>query len=363
MIWNCVEERVTIERDNGAQYGRMVRKIIFGDIFADKMAVLSRNPIPNAAHRHLNAGDKITYCDSTLEIREGPFICSSQTAQLDAQKIISSLLNTEDDLRQFCLDYKLQIGNFCSMAIEAYKYLCTLQDRKPDNTGHGLPSSDIRKRKLETDKMEFENGKHSRLENPKPNQTDRKLEEDPDSITFTIGNNDEIGNMQNNLQKILPKMTPSSSGTDAMDGTEVIEIPINESEEDTVDFKTEVVENESEQDISGTGTSVMPVNSFNTGTLSSTQVPTDYYIRAAHLGQPDTRGDTYKKRKDCAFQHDRRVQTRFSCLNCKKHVCKAHSRTEPLCFECIPKAKSDVRFVNFDLDLTSGQKIIGFEQK
>ena len=95
------------------------------------------------------------------------------------------------------------------MAIEAYKYLCTLQDRKPDNTGHGLPSSDIRKRKLETDKMEFENGKHSRLENPKPNQTDRKLEEDPDSITFTIGNNDEIGNMQNNLQKILPKMTPS----------------------------------------------------------------------------------------------------------------------------------------------------------
>ena len=97
MIWNCVEERVTIERDNGAQYGRMVRKgfesmfwnspsvpvvsksvrcknsdtkiiiifdyspfstlvrkIIFGDIFADKMAVLSRNPIPNAAHRHLN---------------------------------------------------------------------------------------------------------------------------------------------------------------------------------------------------------------------------------------------------------------------------------------------------------------------
>ena len=89
------------------------------------------------------------------------------------------------------------------MAIEAYKYLCTLQDRKPDNTGHGLPSSDMRKRKLETDKIEIENGKHSRLENPKPN-VDRK--DDIDSITFTIGNNDEI---QNNLQKILPKVTPS----------------------------------------------------------------------------------------------------------------------------------------------------------
>ena len=67
--------------------------------------------------KYFQAGDKITYCDSTLEIREGPFICSSQTAQLDAQKIISSLLNTEDDLRQFCLDYKLQIGNFCRYVI------------------------------------------------------------------------------------------------------------------------------------------------------------------------------------------------------------------------------------------------------
>ena len=54
MIWSCVEERVIIKRDNGQTYGRMVRRIVFGDIFADKMAVLSRNPIPIIAHRHLN---------------------------------------------------------------------------------------------------------------------------------------------------------------------------------------------------------------------------------------------------------------------------------------------------------------------
>ena len=54
MIWSCVEERVVIKRDNGQTYGRMVRRIVFGDIFADKMAVLSRNPIPIIAHRHLN---------------------------------------------------------------------------------------------------------------------------------------------------------------------------------------------------------------------------------------------------------------------------------------------------------------------
>ena len=40
-------------------FSTLLRKIIFGDIFADKMAVLSRNPIPNAAHRHLNVSTDV----------------------------------------------------------------------------------------------------------------------------------------------------------------------------------------------------------------------------------------------------------------------------------------------------------------
>ena len=46
MIWNCVEERI----DNGTKYGRIVRKVLFGEIYADRKAVLSRNPIPIQSH-------------------------------------------------------------------------------------------------------------------------------------------------------------------------------------------------------------------------------------------------------------------------------------------------------------------------
>ena len=48
--WNCIEDRV----DNGTKYGRTIRKVIQGDIFADKTAVFSSNPIPANALRHLN---------------------------------------------------------------------------------------------------------------------------------------------------------------------------------------------------------------------------------------------------------------------------------------------------------------------
>ena len=63
--WNCIEDRV----DNGTKYGRIIRKIIQGDIFADKTAVFSSNPIPPNALRHLNV--------SGLEI-QGRLIKGSQ---------------------------------------------------------------------------------------------------------------------------------------------------------------------------------------------------------------------------------------------------------------------------------------------
>ena len=49
-MMNCIEDRI----ENGSKFGRVVRKLIIGDIFADKTAVLSSNPIPYSAHRHLN---------------------------------------------------------------------------------------------------------------------------------------------------------------------------------------------------------------------------------------------------------------------------------------------------------------------
>jgi len=39
-MWNCVEDRVQF-----GHFGRVIRKIIFDDVYADRTAVLSDKPI------------------------------------------------------------------------------------------------------------------------------------------------------------------------------------------------------------------------------------------------------------------------------------------------------------------------------
>ena len=41
MIWNCVEDRI----NDGTKYGRVIRKIIFGDIFKNKTDINIQNSI------------------------------------------------------------------------------------------------------------------------------------------------------------------------------------------------------------------------------------------------------------------------------------------------------------------------------
>ena len=41
MAWSCVEDRTA-----DGQFGRVLRKIVFDDIYADRTALLSRHPIP-----------------------------------------------------------------------------------------------------------------------------------------------------------------------------------------------------------------------------------------------------------------------------------------------------------------------------
>ena len=48
-MWNCVEDRVGSDKYGG----RVIRRIIFDDIYADRIAVLSQNPISRAAYPHL----------------------------------------------------------------------------------------------------------------------------------------------------------------------------------------------------------------------------------------------------------------------------------------------------------------------
>ena len=79
-MWNCIEDRIDdgtkeifkkilkrkiqnflriliLTSESGflkiQKYGRIIRKFIFGEIFADRTAVLSSNPIPRGAMKHL----------------------------------------------------------------------------------------------------------------------------------------------------------------------------------------------------------------------------------------------------------------------------------------------------------------------
>ena len=47
-MWTCIEER-----DHSIQYGRNLRKIIFGNIFHDFQAAYSGQPIDNTEKRSL----------------------------------------------------------------------------------------------------------------------------------------------------------------------------------------------------------------------------------------------------------------------------------------------------------------------
>ena len=43
-MWNCVEDRV----EHGGKFGRIIRKIIFEDVYADRESVICRVPVTKA---------------------------------------------------------------------------------------------------------------------------------------------------------------------------------------------------------------------------------------------------------------------------------------------------------------------------
>ena len=55
MIWNCVEDRI----DDGTKYGRVIRKIIFGDIFKNKNDINIQNPISNQNLQFLKVNTQV----------------------------------------------------------------------------------------------------------------------------------------------------------------------------------------------------------------------------------------------------------------------------------------------------------------
>jgi len=120
-MWNCVEDRMENE---DRMYSRVIRKLIFEDLYADRSAVLSRRPIAKDTLPQLKPGDRVAFYDN-CEIREGNFLCSSEKDPLDAKQLLSEVLSTEEELRNFCKSNNLAShkAHLFTMVIEAYLFL------------------------------------------------------------------------------------------------------------------------------------------------------------------------------------------------------------------------------------------------
>jgi len=165
-MWHCVEDRVGGDKFGG----RVIRRIIFDDIYADRIAVLSQNPISRAAYPHLKCGDKIVFYDNT-EIKEGSFLLSSEqkSTYLNPKAIIGEVLSTEEEIRNFCKSHGIakHTQSLHMMVIEAYLFL----ERKINSAGeHNLPDNTgssrmIRKRPAPVMNEQLAQAKASRILN------------------------------------------------------------------------------------------------------------------------------------------------------------------------------------------------------
>jgi len=130
-MWNCVEDRV----EHGGKFGRIIRKIIFEDVYTDRESVICRVPVTKATLTDLKAGDRVAFQDN-CEIREGSFLCSSEVESLDAKAMVSEVLSTEEDIRNFCLTNSLcsENSHLFTMVIESFIFLSKKLSPSCDNT-------------------------------------------------------------------------------------------------------------------------------------------------------------------------------------------------------------------------------------
>jgi len=48
-MWTCVEDRIS----NGTQFGKVIKKLIFGDVFADRQNLFQNKPLTDKLKCHL----------------------------------------------------------------------------------------------------------------------------------------------------------------------------------------------------------------------------------------------------------------------------------------------------------------------
>lgn len=116
-MWTCVESR-------DGEFGQVIRKIVFGDIYENEDYARQQIPIPK--NIELKMGKSVTYFESAT-IETAAVVCSSRTHQnMDALDIVSRILNTEPEMENFLATYNLckpGVTHFYGKIILAYEFL------------------------------------------------------------------------------------------------------------------------------------------------------------------------------------------------------------------------------------------------
>jgi len=113
--WACVEERI----QNGLEYGSVIRKIIFGDLYKSPTETVP-------AENNFNVGDTVYYFDGKKKnLLRGTFITSHTKFQNNSSSkfLVVELLQTENAVEYFCKQYSINYSTRLSMVIEAYTYM------------------------------------------------------------------------------------------------------------------------------------------------------------------------------------------------------------------------------------------------
>lgn len=229
-MWTCIEER------NNEKFGRIIRKIVFGNIYATRTALLSSNPIPMAALEHLEIGEMVVFYEAQ-EIKEGRFICSSRQQGLDPQTIVGNILNNQQDLEHFCKQNSLLTDNLLIMAIQVYKYFVELESgivgQLSDNTGLTDDQSNqyISRRKLKRNTMDSPNTTGGTTgSNPKISRRDESFPETSQIIEVIETTPEETpsSTVQFEVQSSTDDNVSNLPGTTNYTGTLPVEISVDQ---------------------------------------------------------------------------------------------------------------------------------------
>ncbi|CBY07764.1 unnamed protein product [Oikopleura dioica] len=210
-MWTCVESR-------DGEFGQVIRKIVFGDIYENEDYARQQIPIPK--NIELKMGKSVTFFESAT-IETAAVVCSSRTHKnMDALDIVSRILNTEPEMENFLAAYKLYkpgVTHFYGKIILAYEFLksklddfrsVTVVPMEPEMLPHSaLPCSEIKIEQSEFEHTEIDYG-----------ESELMIDEiEPDECKFDASENDQLSMLSADDAARLTEMLVSAQNNTPQD--------------------------------------------------------------------------------------------------------------------------------------------------